>query len=464
MNILVIGAGYVGLVTATCLASATNRVVCVDTDIRKINMLRAGEIPIYEPGLKERLTSAVADQTLSFAENIRAGLATIGQPDPEHPISNSSATSANQDPLLIFIAVGTPQGEDGSADLRYVLAAASEIGQELNCPAVIINKSTVPVGTGDLVKGQIAWQLFQRKLFIEFDVASNPEFLKEGAALEDFFNPDRVVLGTSSDKTREQLLSLYRPFVKSESQLLCVGIKEAELIKYASNGMLAARISFMNEMATLCDRFEIDVEAVKRGVGSDSRIGPAFLNAGAGYGGSCFPKDVQALIRIAQSVGVEPLMLQGIESRNKKQKHYLYELLMARMGKNLYGRNIAVWGLAFKPGTDDMREASSVNLIRDLCLAGAKVSAHDPVAGEVAQQVFADLIRSGSLVIQDDALEAARNAEALVLVTEWLEYREILPTKIQAVMQGRLVLDGRNALQPEAFKAAGFTYAGIGRR
>ena len=464
MNILVIGAGYVGLVTATCLASATNSVICVDTDIRKINMLRAGEIPIYEPGLKERLTAAVASQTLSFAESIRAGLAELGQPASKPLTASSSAVSTNQDPVLIFIAVGTPQGEDGSADLRYVLAAASEIGREINCPAVIINKSTVPVGTGDLVKGQIAWQLFQRKQFIEFDVASNPEFLKEGAALEDFFNPDRVVLGTSNDKTRDQLLALYRPFVKNENQLLCVGIKEAELIKYASNGMLAARISFMNEMATLCDRFEIDVEAVKRGVGSDARIGPAFLNAGAGYGGSCFPKDVQALIRIAQSVGVEPLMLQGIEARNKKQKHYLYELLMARMGKNLYGRKIAVWGLAFKPGTDDMREASSVNLIRDLCMAGAKVSAHDPVANEVAQQVFADLIRSGSLVIQEDALEATRNAEALVLVTEWPEYREILPAQIQPLMQGRLVLDGRNALNAEALKAAGFTYAGIGRR
>ena len=464
MNILVIGAGYVGLVTATCLASATNRVVCVDTDIRKINMLRAGDIPIYEPGLKERLAAAVDSQSLSFAENIRAGLDWLAQPDSQMSKAGSAAAGPDNEPVLIFIAVGTPQGEDGSADLRYVLAAASEIGKEINSAAVIINKSTVPVGTGDLVKGQIAWQLFQRKLFIEFDVASNPEFLKEGAALEDFFNPDRVVLGTSSDKTRDQLLALYRPFVKSESQLLCVGIKEAELIKYASNGMLAARISFMNEMATLCDRFEIDVEAVKRGVGTDSRIGPAFLNAGAGYGGSCFPKDVQALIRIAQSVGVEPLMLQGIESRNKKQKNYLLELLMTRMGKNLYGRKIAVWGLAFKPGTDDMREASSVNLIRELCLAGAKVSAHDPVAGEVAEQIFADLIRSDSLIIRSSALEAVQDAEALILVTEWPEYREAPAAQLKAAMKGHLIIDGRNTLDPEAFKREGFSYAGIGRR
>jgi UDPglucose 6-dehydrogenase len=456
VDILVIGAGYVGLVTATCLASATNRVVCVDTDIRKIEMLRGGEVPIYEPGLKERLKTSVESGSLSFAENIRAGLETLAQ--------QSGSPSALAAPTLIFIAVGTPQGEDGSADLRYVLAAASEIGREINGAAIVINKSTVPVGTGDLVKGEIAWQLFQRKLFVEFDVASNPEFLKEGAALDDFFNPDRVVIGTSNNKTRDQLLALYRPFVREESQLLCVGIKEAELIKYASNGMLATRISFMNEMATLCDRFEIDVEAVKRGVGSDSRIGPAFLNAGAGYGGSCFPKDVQALIRIAQSVGVEPLLLQGIEARNKKQKQYLFEMLLSRMGKSVAGRKIAVWGLAFKPGTDDMREASSINLIRALCAAGATVTAHDPVAGEVAQHVFADILRSGDLVIADDALEAVRDADALVLVTEWPEYRAISPAQLKQRMSGNLVLDGRNTLDGESLKRAGFNYAGIGRR
>ncbi len=452
MNILVIGAGYVGLVTATCLANPSNKVVCVDSDPRKIKMLLEGEVPIYEPGLKERLSDAVTQGHLSFADGIRSGLDKLG------------AGGVSTEPVLIFIAVGTPQGEDGSADLRYVLAAASEIGREISGAAIVINKSTVPVGTGDLVKGEIAWQLFQRKLFVEFDVASNPEFLKEGAALDDFFNPDRVVIGTSNDKTREQLLALYRPFVREESQLLCVGIKEAELIKYASNGMLAARISFMNEMATLCDRFEIDVEAVKRGVGSDSRIGPAFLNAGAGYGGSCFPKDVQALIRIAQSVGVEPLLLQGIEARNKKQKQYLFEMLLARMGKSVAGRKISVWGLAFKPGTDDMREASSVNLIRALCAAGAQVVAHDPVAGEVAEQVFADLLRSGDLVIVDDALEAVRGADALVLVTEWPEYRAVTPVQLKSMMFGTLVLDGRNTLDGEAYKQHGFSYAGIGRR
>lgn len=452
MNILVIGAGYVGLVTATCLASASNRVICVDNDPRKVKMLHEGEVPIYEQGLKERLSDAVALGYLSFANGIRSGLGMI------------EGIGISSEPVLVFIAVGTPQGEDGSADLRYVLAAASEIGREMSSAAIVINKSTVPVGTGDLVKGEIAWQLFQRKLFIDFDVASNPEFLKEGAALNDFFNPDRVVIGTSNDKTRDQLLTLYRPFVHSEDQLLCVGIKEAELIKYASNGMLAARISFMNEIATLCDRFDIDVEEVKCGVGTDSRIGPAFLNAGAGYGGSCFPKDVQALIRIAQSVGVEPLLLQGIEARNKKQKQYLFQMLMTRMGKNIGGRQIAIWGLAFKPGTDDMREASSVSLIRALCGAGARVVAHDPVAGGIAEQFFADLLRSGDLMIVDDPLEASRSADALVLVTEWPEYRAITPAQLKSVMIGNLVLDGRNTLDRDAFKQNGFNYAGIGRR
>ena len=450
MKILVVGAGYVGLVTAACLSSQDNTVVCVDTDPSKIARLEKGIIPIYEPGLKEVVDASIASARLKFAEGIQAGFARLG--------------SDGDVPTLVFIAVGTPQGEDGSADLRYVLAAAKEIGQALTGPAIIINKSTVPVGTADLVKGEVAWQLFQRKCFIDFDVASNPEFLKEGAAIDDFFNPDRIVIGTESEKTREQMLKLYKPYVKQDSQLLTVGVKEAELIKYASNAMLATRISFMNEIANVCDRFGINVEDVRLGMGTDSRIGPAFLRPGCGYGGSCFPKDVQALVRIAQSVGVDPIVLNGVEARNKKQKQYLFEMLMTRMGKSIVGRQIAVWGLAFKPGTDDMREASSVNLIRALCAAGAQVVAHDPVAGEVAEQVFADLLCGGALVIVDDAIEVTRGADALVLVTEWPEYRAITPTQLKSMMVGTLVLDGRNTLDGEALKQHGFTYAGIGRR
>jgi UDPglucose 6-dehydrogenase len=321
----------------------------------------------------------------------------------------------------------------------------------------------VPVGTADLVKGEVAWQLFQRKCFIDFDVASNPEFLKEGAAIDDFFNPDRIVIGTESETTKAQMVKLYQPYVKNDSQLLTVGVKEAELIKYASNAMLATRISFMNEIANVCDRFGINVEDVRAGMGSDSRIGPAFLRPGCGYGGSCFPKDVQALVRIAQSVGVDPIVLNGVEARNKKQKQYLFEQLVGKMGKDLDGRKICVWGLAFKPDTDDMREASSIDLIRALCNAGATVAAHDPVAREVAEHVFADLLRNGKLVIEDDPLTAAKAADAVVLVTEWAEYKKIDFKALKATVKGALFFDGRNHIDPATLKSLGFYYAGVGR-
>jgi UDPglucose 6-dehydrogenase len=449
MNILVVGAGYVGLVTAACLSSKLNRVVCVDTDPAKLSKLAAGQIPIYEPGLKEIVDAAVSNRYLSFELGIQAGLLAI-------------ATDSTK-PTLIFIAVGTPQGEDGSADLRYVLAAAREIGQHLSGPAIIINKSTVPVGTADMVKGEVAWQLFQRKCFIDFDVASNPEFLKEGAAIEDFFKPDRIVIGTENTKTKAQMIDLYRPYVDDEARLLTVGVKEAELIKYASNAMLATRISFMNEIANICDRYGIDVEDVRQGVGMDSRIGPAFLRAGCGYGGSCFPKDVQALVRIAQSVGIEPLVLNGVEARNKKQKQYLFEQITARMGKDLNGRKICVWGLAFKPDTDDMREASSIDLIRSLCQAGAQVVAHDPVAKQVAEKLFADLLRTGRLSIVDDALAASKDADALALVTEWKVYRDIDFVALKSLLKTPIVFDGRNHLSPSRLKELGFYYSGVGR-
>lgn len=449
MKILVVGAGYVGLVTAACLSSKDNTVVCVDTDPSKIARLEQGIIPIYEPGLKEVVDGSIASGHLKFASAIKPGLLKLG--------------TEGDTPTLIFIAVGTPQGEDGSADLRYVLAAAKEIGQALSGPAIIINKSTVPVGTADLVKGEIAWQLFQRKCFIDFDVASNPEFLKEGAAIDDFFNPDRIVIGTESENTKAQLIKLYKPYVKNDSQLLTVGVKEAELIKYASNAMLATRISFMNEIANVCDRFGINVEDVRMGVGSDSRIGPAFLRPGCGYGGSCFPKDVQALVRIAQSVGVDPIVLNGVEARNKKQKQYLFEQIVGKMGKDLDGRNICVWGLAFKPDTDDMREASSIDLIRVLCAAGATVTAHDPVAKEVAEHVFADLLRTGKLTIHNDPMMAAAHADAVVLVTEWTEYKKIDFAKLKQTVRQPILFDGRNHLDPTHLKQLGFHYSGVGR-
>ncbi|WP_137890757.1 UDP-glucose/GDP-mannose dehydrogenase family protein [Ramlibacter sp. 2FC] len=452
MNVIVVGTGYVGLVTGACLASKGNRVICVDKDQIKLDKLKDGVLPIYEPGLDVVVHDAVAAGHLSFANRLSQALTDL--PPPAHDDQRT----------LIFIAVGTPQGEDGSADLKYVQAVAREIGQELKQPAIVINKSTVPVGTADVVKGEIAWQLFQRKTFIDFEVASNPEFLKEGAALDDFFNPDRIVVGTESPAARTQLSALYEPFVSRPEQLMIVGVKEAELIKYASNAMLATRISFMNEIANVCDRFGIDVEQVRGGVGADSRIGPAFLKPGCGYGGSCFPKDVQALVRIAQSVGVEPFVLNAVEARNKKQKQHMFQNIAVRLGNNLHGRQFAVWGLAFKPETDDMREASSIELIRALVGAGAKVVAHDPVAGEMAGTVFADLIHDGQLRIANDAMDALEGADALALVTEWGEYKAADFAAVKASLKQPLVFDGRNHLPMTDLKALGFEYVGVGRR
>jgi UDPglucose 6-dehydrogenase len=340
---------------------------------------------------------------------------------------------------------------------------AREIGRELDRSAIVINKSTVPVGTAEMVQGEIAWQLYQRKTFVDFEVASNPEFLKEGVAIEDFMAPDRVVLGCGSARSADVLSALYRPFVRDPGQILQVGVKEAELIKYASNAMLATRISFMNEMANICDRFGIDVEQVRHGVGSDSRIGPAFLRAGCGYGGSCFPKDVQALVRIAQSVGVEPLVLQGVEARNQRQKQYLFRKIRERLGPSLRGLRVAVWGLAFKPGTDDMREAPSIDLIRALVAGGAEVVAHDPVAAPVAAQVMAEWVEQGSLRLVDSPEAAAEGADALALVTEWPQYRQVTWDVVRAAMRRPMVFDGRNHLDHALLRAQGFTVTGIGQ-
>jgi UDPglucose 6-dehydrogenase len=451
MNILVVGAGYVGLVTGACLAAKGNRVICVERDQIKLNKLSSGVLPIYEPNLDNVVRDAMTKGHLSFTSSVKQALAEI-------------PTQGDDYRLLIFIAVGTPQGEDGSADLKYVIDVATEIGQELKQPAIIINKSTVPVGTADLVKGEVAWQLFQRKIFIDFEVVSNPEFLKEGAAIDDFFNPDRIVIGTDNSEVEVQLTALYRPFVSRAGQLVIVGVKEAELIKYASNAMLATRISFMNEIAVVCDRLGVDVDQVRIGVGADSRIGPSFLKAGSGYGGSCFPKDVQALVRTAQSVGVEPLVLSAVEARNKKQKQYLFQRVTTRLGANLQGRQFAVWGLAFKADTDDMREASSIDVILALAAAGAKVIAHDPIAAEAASGVFAELIQAGKLHIAPDAMAAVQGADALLLITEWDEYKTADFAAVKVALKFPLVFDGRNHLPITKLQALGFEYFGVGRR
>ena len=358
MKITVIGSGYVGLVTGACLADLGNYVYCLDLNQDKIDLLNQGEIPIYEPGLKELITLNKKEGRLKFGTDIK------------------EATAFGD---IQFIAVGTPPDENGSADLSYVLSAAEKIGKYMNRFKVIVNKSTVPVGTADKVHQVISAELAKRDLPIEnFSVVSNPEFLKEGAAIDDFMRPDRIVVGTRDDAAgiaaREQMKKLYSPFNRNHERTYYMDTRSSELTKYAANAMLATRISFMNEIANVCDRFGINVEDVRVGMGTDSRIGPAFLRPGCGYGGSCFPKDVQALVRIAQSVGVDPIVLNGVETRNKKQKQYLFEQIVAKMGKDLTGRHICVWGLAFKPDTDDMREASSIDLIRVLCAAGATVT------------------------------------------------------------------------------------------
>ena len=447
MKVTIIGSGYVGLVTGACLAEQGNNVFCLDLDPKKIEILNSGGVPIYEPGLKEMIERNRAAGRLEFSTDIAASVA-HGE--------------------IQFIAVGTPPDEDGSADLQYVVAAARNIGRHATNPKVIVDKSTVPVGTADKVSAAIAEELMKRDLSPQLcSVVSNPEFLKEGAAVEDFMRPDRIVIGTDSTPAglhaKEQMRKLYAPFNRHHERTYYMDVKSAELTKYAANAMLATRISFMNELANLADLVGADIESVRQGIGSDSRIGYGFLYSGTGYGGSCFPKDVQALVRIAQSVGVDPIVLNGVEARNKKQKQYLFEQIVAKMGKDLDGRKICVWGLAFKPDTDDMREASSIDLIRALCAAGATVSAHDPVAKEVAEHVFADLLRTSKLTIVDTAIRAAEDADAVVLVTEWSEYKQVDFDALKQTLRQPVVFDGRNHLDPVQLKSLGFNYSGVGR-
>lgn len=452
MKIIIVGTGYVGLVTGTCFAEMGNTVICVDNNPAKLAMLKQGHSPIYEPGLEALLVANHQGGRLHFAASVAEAWARFSQ-------------SPNTEPVLIFIAVGTPPGEDGSADLSYVVAVAKEIGNTVTEYCVVINKSTVPIGTADKVRAAVGDALAARGLSLPFDVVSNPEFLKEGAAIDDFMRPDRVIVGTDSERARKALHSLYAPFMRNHDRLMMVGIREAEMIKYASNAMLATRISFMNEIANVCDHYDVDIEQVRLGVGSDARIGYAFLYAGCGYGGSCFPKDVQALVKIAEETGIEPLVLKAVEARNQIQKTYLFGKIVKRFGADLSDKVFAVWGLAFKPGTDDMREASSVELITALIKAGAKVVAHDPVAFEAAKPMFpSEWFETGKLRFEADQYAALDGADALTLVTEWKVYRapefEILRTKLRQP----IIFDGRNQYDPAKTKDLGFEYVGVGRR
>jgi len=443
VKITVIGTGYVGLVTGACFAEMGNRVTCVDVDKKKIDGLRQGVLPIYEPGLEEIVL-----------ENSRAGRLMF--------VTSLADPQARSE--VYVIAVGTPPGEDGSADLRYVLAVARDIGQHITDYAVVVDKSTVPVGTADKVSAAIRHELKARKADVPFDVVSNPEFLKEGAAIDDFMKPDRIIIGTDSDQARSVMHDLYSPFMRNHERIFTMGVKEAEMTKYAANAMLATKISFMNEIANLCDRMGVDVESVRTGIGSDSRIGYSFIYPGAGYGGSCFPKDVKAIIHMAKQADFDAKVLQAVEDRNNLQKHMLFSYIAERFGHDLSNRHLAVWGLAFKPGTDDMREAPAVVLLHELIAAGAKVVAHDPVAMEAAERELPSAwFSTGQLKLVENQYDALDGADALVIVTEWKPFRHPDFAEMRKRLKEPVLFDGRNLYDPGHMRELGFTYKGIGR-
>ncbi|HEX9935477.1 MAG TPA: UDP-glucose/GDP-mannose dehydrogenase family protein [Longimicrobium sp.] len=440
MHIAVIGSGYVGLVAGACLAETGNDVVCADIDAGKIERLNRGELPIYEPGLEPLVERNLQEGRLRFTTDV---------------------AGAVREAEVIFIAVGTPPGEDGSADLQHVLAVAGTIGRNLPAEGpekIVITKSTVPVGTADKVREAI-----RRHTDRPFHVCSNPEFLKEGAAVQDFLKPDRVVVGVDSEHARERLAELYAPFVRTGNPILFMDIASAEITKYAANAMLATRISFMNMVARLCESVGADVNLVRAGIGSDARIGPSFLFAGIGYGGSCFPKDVKALVHTLQARGIDAGILEAVEHVNAGQKGLLVERVREVYGDDLTGRTFAVWGLAFKPETDDMREAPSLTIVRALAQAGARVRAHDPEARHEAPRYFADLMETGALELCERNYDCLEDADALLVLTEWSPYRVPDFERIRSLLKEPVVFDGRNLWDPQRMAELGFRYLSVGR-
>ena len=437
MNVGIVGSGYVGLVAAACFAEMGNNVVCVDIDNEKINKLKQGEIPIYEPGLADLVIGNQKKNNLTFTTNIIDALV----------VSE-----------VIFIAVGTPMGDDGSADLKYVLQVAQSIGENMTKHLVVVDKSTVPVGTADLVTQRIQNALDVRKSDLTFAVVSNPEFLKEGAAIKDFMHPDRVVVGADNDDAMSLMRNLYAPFTLSNDRFIKMDVRSAEMTKYAANAMLATKISFINEIANICEKVGADVNHVRTGIGSDKRIGYQFIYPGCGYGGSCFPKDVQALINIANNHGYNPELISSVESVNKAQKEVLFSKLTSQLGTDLKGKKIAVWGLSFKPETDDMREAPSINLIKSIISAGGKVNAYDPKA--IREAKF--YLKGVDVNYFDDKYTALEGVDTLILVTEWKEFRSPDFELIKDKMKGNIFIDGRNQFKKEYILSKGLEYFQIG--
>lgn len=439
MRVTIFGSGYVGLVTGACLADAGNHVVCVDVDAQKIAALQSGSIPIHEPGLDAVVERNTKAGRLSFTTDAAAGVA--------HG-------------LFQLIAVGTPPDEDGAADLRHVLAVARSIGTHMSDYRIVIDKSTVPVGTADKVRAEINRTLSGRGVSLQFDVVSNPEFLKEGAAVADFMRPDRVVIGTDNPRTTELMRTLYEPFTRNHDRFIVMDIHSAELTKYAANAMLATKISFINELAAIAEKVGADIEKVRIGIGSDPRIGYSFIYPGAGYGGSCFPKDVQALVRTAQSLGAQSDILQAVEQVNRRQKQLLFERIERHFSGALRGRSIAIWGLAFKPNTDDMREAPSRVLMEKLWAAGASVRAYDPIAMTETRRIYGE---RADLLLCDDAPQALQGADALAVLTEWQEFRSPDFEQMRTTLKQAVIFDGRNLYEPAMLQRLGFKYYAIGR-
>jgi UDPglucose 6-dehydrogenase len=443
MNISIFGSGYVGLVTGACFAEMGNNVICVDSDAGKIEGLKQGRIPIHEPGLDALVAGNIKENRLRFTTRY------------EDAVEGCD---------VYFIAVGTPPNEDGSADLRHVLDVARGLGRIISRDCTVVDKSTVPVGTADKVREAIGAELKRRGSRVTVDVVSNPEFLKEGDAVNDFMRPDRVVVGTDSERAAEVMRRIYAPYTRNHERMVVMGIRDAEMTKYVANSMLATRISFMNEVAIMCERLGVDVENVRKGIGSDARIGYSFLYPGCGYGGSCFPKDVMALTHTARENGVEPMILAAVQARNDEQKQHLFRRITARFGANLDGHVFGVWGLAFKPGTDDMREAPSLVLLQSLIAAGATVKAYDPIATETARRALpAQWFQSGKLTLAEHQYDVLDGATALALVTEWKPFRYPDFGVVKKRMKQAVIFDGRNLYDPAEVRALGFEYFGIGR-